>query len=44
MTKDVLQPVHCPIESVHWSVQVQSRDELGRFSVAAREDDKKLSF
>lgn len=24
MTKDVLQPIHCPVERMHWSVQVQS--------------------
>jgi len=44
VTQDVLQPVHRPVESMHRSVQVQSRDELGRSSVAAREDDKESSF
>lgn len=44
MTEDVLQPIHCPVESVHWCVQVESRDELSCFSVAAREEDEKLLF
>lgn len=43
MTKEVLQPVHCPVESMHWFVQVQGRDELSCFSVTEKED-KKLSI